>query len=60
MHLGLLTRGYLWASRGMTALNTAITEAEIDGLCAAFGEVLDVGRDVFPRVGSTEPAMADA
>jgi glutamate-1-semialdehyde 2,1-aminomutase len=60
MHIGLVTRGYLWASRGMTALNTAITEAEIDGLCAAFGEVLELGRDVFPRVGSTEPALADA
>ncbi len=60
MHLGLLSRGYLWASRGMMALNTAITGAEIEGLCAAFGEVLEIGRDVFPRVGSTEPAMADA
>ena len=57
-HLGLLTRGYLIASRGMMAANTAMTEAEVDGLCAAFGEVLDVGRDVYPQVGVGTPEMA--
>lgn len=55
-HLGLLVRGYLIASRGMMALNTAMNEAEVDGFCAAFGEVLDLGRDVYPKVGL--PAMA--
>ncbi|MCC6317629.1 MAG: aspartate aminotransferase family protein [Gemmatimonadaceae bacterium] len=50
-HLGLLVRGYLVAPRNLLAVNTAMTAAEVDGLCAAFGEVLDVGRDVFPRVG---------
>jgi glutamate-1-semialdehyde 2,1-aminomutase len=58
MHLGLLTRGYLVAPRGLLAVNTAMTEAEIDACCAAFGEVLDVGRDVFPRVGVGAPALA--
>jgi glutamate-1-semialdehyde 2,1-aminomutase len=55
-HLGLLVRGYLVAGRGMMALNTAMTEADVDGFCAAFGEVLDLGRDVYPKVGL--PALA--
>ncbi|MGQ0650257.1 MAG: aspartate aminotransferase family protein [Gemmatimonadaceae bacterium] len=59
-HLGLLARGQLIASRGLLAVNTAMTEAEIDGLCAAFGEVLDVGRDVYPRIGVGTPALANA
>jgi glutamate-1-semialdehyde 2,1-aminomutase len=50
-HLGLLVRGYLVAPRNLLAVNTAMTDAEVDGLCSAFGEVLDVGRDVFPRIG---------
>ena len=57
-HLGLLTRGYLIAPRGLFAVNTAMTEAEVDGCIAAFGEVLDVGRDVYPRVGVGAPALA--
>lgn len=50
VHLGLLVRGYSIAKRTMMAVNTAMDLAEVDGLVAAFGEVLDAGRDVFPRV----------
>ena len=57
-HLGLLVRGYLIASRTMMAVNTSMTDAEVDGLCAAFGEVLEAGRDVFPSVGAGSQAMA--
>lgn len=60
LHLGLLLRGYFVASRTMMAVNTAMSQAEIDGLVAAFGEVLDVGRDVFPRIGVGATVTADA
>jgi glutamate-1-semialdehyde 2,1-aminomutase len=56
MHMGLFTQGYVIATRGMMAVNTAMTEADVDGLCAAVGSVLDTCHDAFPRIGL--PALA--
>jgi glutamate-1-semialdehyde 2,1-aminomutase len=47
LHLDLLAQGYYIARRGYMALSLPMGEAEIDGFCAAFEEVLATRRGVI-------------
>ncbi|MFN8581975.1 MAG: aspartate aminotransferase family protein [Gemmatimonadaceae bacterium] len=49
LHLGLLNRGFACATRGMFALSTASTHAEVDALCEAVRDVVRVVRPVGAR-----------
>ncbi|SMC63878.1 aspartate aminotransferase family protein [Papillibacter cinnamivorans] len=46
-HLEMLRRGYFLAVRGTWALSTVMSEKEIDGAVAAFGEVMEEMRPLF-------------
>lgn len=49
IHLGLMERGYYVARRNMIVLSIPMTQTEIDGLVAAFAEVISQYKDVLPR-----------
>ncbi|MBE9604425.1 aspartate aminotransferase family protein [Acetobacteraceae bacterium H6797] len=43
----LMARGYYLARRGMIALSLPVTDAELDGLVEAVGDILDTHRTLF-------------
>lgn len=49
IHLGLIERGYYIARRNMIVLSLPMGAAEIDGLVAAFEDVLDTYKNVLPE-----------
>ena len=49
MHLGLINRGIFTAKRGMVAISTPMSEADIDTFASAFADLL----------GELKPYIAD-
>lgn len=60
MHLGLLNRGIVSAPRGLWAVSSAMSEADVDSACAAFGGVLDEYGDAFVQQARQAPAVASS
>ena len=56
IHLELIARGYAIARRGMIALSLPLTDADCDGLVAAFADVLDAHAPAIEEALGATPA----